>query len=386
MLADAPAPGQKPMTGIARVEVGRFDYDLVGEFKFFTKGVRPSIVVRLTDDNGVQGWGQSVPIETWTYETVESVETTLRHYLAPVILGADPSDLAAIHERMDRAIRPSFSVGQPVCKAAVDLACYDLWGKQTSRSVSELLGGATQRQVRLSWTVNSPTMADAEAQLMLGKARGYDSFNIKIGYPQTTQYDLQLVDTVCSFAPGGFHWADANTSYDVDAALAMAPKLADAGLQGLESPLPPNLIRGYQTLKRQGALPILMDEGIVSPVEVAEFIALDMFDGIAMKVARCGGLWNASRIVALLRENNLLVFGSGLTDPDLSLAATAHLFAWAKLDLPTALNGPQYIAGRGTTDPAFRATGDMIPVPTSPGLGITIDARAEKSLSFAAEA
>jgi L-alanine-DL-glutamate epimerase-like enolase superfamily enzyme len=374
------------MTGIVRVEVGRFDYDLVGEFKFFTKGVRPSILVRLTDDNGVQGWGQSVPIETWTYETVESVETTLRHYLAPVILGADPSDLAAIHERMDRAIRPSFSVGQPVCKAAVDLACYDLWGKQTNRSVSELLGGARQRQVRLSWTVNSPTMADAEAQLALGKSRGYDSFNIKIGYPQTPQYDLQLVSMVCSFAPGGFHWADANTSYDVETALSIAPKLADAGLQGLESPLPPNRIRGYQTLKRQGALPILMDEGIVSPVEVAEFIALDMFDGVAMKVARCGGLWNASRIVTLLHENNLLVFGSGLTDPDLSLAATAHLFAWTKLDLPTALNGPQYIAGRGTTDPAFRANGDMIPVPAAPGLGITIDARAEKSLSIAAEA
>ena len=374
------------MTGIARIEVGRFDYDLVGEFKFFTKGVRPSIVVRLTDDNGVQGWGQSVPIETWTYETVESVETTLRHYLAPVILDADPSDLAAIHERMDRAIRPSFSVGQPVCKAAVDLACYDLWGKQTNRSVSELLGGARQRQVRLSWTVNSPTMADAEAQLALANARGYDSFNIKIGYPQTPQYDLQLVSMVCNFAPGGFHWADANTSYDVETALAMAPKLADAGLQGLESPLPPNRIRGYQTLKRQGALPILMDEGIVSPVEVAEFIALDMFDGIAMKVARCGGLWNASRIVALLRERNLLVFGSGLTDPDLSLAATAHLFAWANLDPPTALNGPQYIAGRGTTDPSFRANGDMIPVPAAPGLGITIDARAEKSLSIAAEA
>ena len=189
------------MTGIVRVEVGRFDYDLVGEFKFFTKGVRPSIVVRLTDENGVQGWGQSVPIETWTYETVESVETTLRHYLAPVIRGADPSDLAAIYERLDRAIRPSFSVGQPVCKAAVDLACYDLWGKQTNRSVSELLGGARQQRIRLSWTVNSPTIAGAEVELALGNARGYNNFNIKIGYPQTPQYDLQLVGTVCNFAP-----------------------------------------------------------------------------------------------------------------------------------------------------------------------------------------
>ena len=44
------------------------------------------------------------------------------------------SDLADVHARMDRAIRPSFSVGQPLCKAAIDLACYDLWGKQTRQS------------------------------------------------------------------------------------------------------------------------------------------------------------------------------------------------------------------------------------------------------------
>ncbi len=104
--------------------------------------------------------------------------------------------------------------------------------------------------------------------------------------------------------------------------------------KALESPLPPNLIRGYQALKRQGALPILMDEGIVSPVEAAEFIALEMFDGIAMKVARCGGLWNASRIVTLLQDNDLLLFASGLTDPDLSLAASVHLFAWAGRERP----------------------------------------------------
>jgi L-alanine-DL-glutamate epimerase-like enolase superfamily enzyme len=368
----------KAATAMSRIvcfEVGRFDYDQAGDFKFFKTPVRPSIVVRLTDENGVQGWGQSVPVESWTYETAETVETTLRHYLAPVILGADPSDLAAIHERMDRAIRPSFSVGQPVCKAAVDLACYDLWGKQTKRSVSEILGGASKKQVKLGWTVQSPTMTGAEMQLALAKTRGYDSFNIKLGYPQTPAYDLQLIRTVCDFAPNGFHWADANTNYDVETALSMAPKLADAGLKGLESPLPPNLIRGYQSLKRQGALPILMDEGIVSPVEVAEFIALEMFDGIAMKVARCGGLWNASRIVSLLRENNLLMLASGLTDPDLSLAASVHLFAWAGLSTPAALNGPQYISAGGTTDPTFRANCDIIRDPRPGSAGAWHNAR-----------
>ena len=83
----------------------------------------------------------------------------------------------------------------------------------------------------------------------------------------------------------------------------MTPKLAASGFAALESPLPPARIRDYQALKRQGAVPVLMDEGIVSPVETAEFIALGMMDGIAMKVARCGGLWHASRIVRQLEED-----------------------------------------------------------------------------------
>jgi muconate cycloisomerase len=374
------------MARITGFDIKRFDYPLLGEFKFFKSGSRPSILVRLTDEDGVQGWGQSVPVETWTYETVESVESTLQHYLAPAILGADPSDLADVHARMERAIRPSFSVGQPLCKAGVDLACYDLWGKQTGKSVSDLLGGARRRQIKLSWTIQSPTLGGAEKQLEQGRALGYDSFNIKVGAPQAPAYDLELVRTVVKFAPKGFHWCDANTNYDLDTALTMAPKLADLGLKGLESPLPPNRIRAYQELKRQGALPILMDEGIISPVEVAEFIALGMFDGIAMKVARCGGLWNATQIAQLLQESGLLLFASGLTDPELSMAATVHFFAWAGLELPAAVNGPQYLADRGTMDPSFRPRGDNLHVPAGPGLGIELPDAVLKSMMNVSEA
>jgi L-alanine-DL-glutamate epimerase-like enolase superfamily enzyme len=109
-----------------------------------------------------------------------------------------------------------------------------------------------------------------------------------------------------------------------------------------------------------------------------------MIDGIAMKVARCGGLWNATRIAWLLHENGLLLYASGLTDPELSMAASAHFFGWAGLATPAALNGPQYIADRGTTDEAFRARGDVMAVPTGPGLGLTPDDRARRALSPAA--
>ncbi len=374
------------MGRIARVEVGRFDYPLVGEFKFFKAGVRPSLLVRLTDDDGVQGCGQAVPVETWTYETAETVDSTLRQYLAGAILGADPADLPAVHARMERAIRPSFSVGQPLAKAAIDLACHDLWGKQTGRSVCDLLGGKKIIEVKLSWTVNAASLEKAEQQLEQGRAAGYDSFNVKIGPPQTPVYDRELIRAVRDFAPSGFHWADANTNYDFATAREMAPRLAHAGFRAFESPLPPNRIRDYQALKRLGALPILTDEGIVSPVEAEEFMELGMLDGIAMKVARCGGLWPASRIIDLLKKKALYLFASGLTDPDLSLAASIHLFAWAGLEFPAALNGPQYIAERGTGDAAFRAVRDRVRLPSGPGLGVALGEGAARCLSTVAQA
>jgi L-alanine-DL-glutamate epimerase-like enolase superfamily enzyme len=377
------------MARIVGVDIARVDYPFVGEFKFFRTPERPTIVLRLTDEDGREGFGQSVPVESWTYETIESAETTLRHYLAPAVLGADPRDLDDIHARMERAIRPSFSVGQPIAKAAIDIACYDLWGKQVQKPVSDLMAGGSltgrkATEVRLSWTVQAPTIAGVEKALEQGHALGYSNFNIKVGYPQTPDYDLDLVRTVMAFAPNGFHWCDANTSYTLETAKRMAPKFADLGLKAIESPLPPNRFRDYQALKKLGALPVLMDEGIVSPVEVAEFIALGMFDGIAMKVARCGGLWNASRIATLLHDNGLLLYASGLTDPELSMAASAHFFGWAGLAYPAALNGPQYIADRGTTDAAFRARGDVMPVPGGAGLGIRPDDRALRALAPAA--
>jgi len=387
-----------PMSRIVKIEIGRFDYAVAGEFKFFKPGpdgrvVRPSVLVHLTDENGIEGWGQSVPVPTWTYETVESVLTTLEHYLAEVVIGRDPADFAGLHAAMNTAIRPAFSVGQPLCKAALDLACYDLVGRQRGVPAWKLFGpphreakvGANSHtpgsaesaldSLTLSWTVASPKWEVIERQLAEGRARGYRNFNIKVGAPQTAGYDLELARKVRAFAPDGFLWADANTGYTPAEALAMAPQLRDAGVDVLESPLPPTQVRGYQALKKQGALPVLMDEGIVGPEVASEFIALGMLDGIAMKPARNAGLWPSVQIVNELRERGLMVLGSGLSDPDFSLLASVHLFTWSGLTRPCALNGPQFLAD-SLFGGALAPKADVLARPTASGLGFLPDERA----------
>jgi len=377
------------MSKLVRVEVGRFDYDFVGEFKFFKPSAdgkvrRPAVLVRLTDDEGYQGWGQAVPTPTWTYETPETVETTIANYLAEVLIGMDPEDIPAIHNRMNHTIYPSCSIGQPLAKAAIDIACYDLAGKRLKQSVATMLGGAQLQNLQLSWTVNSTDMSVVETQLEEGRQRGYRNFNFKVGPPQSGSFDLELAKKIKSFAPDGFLWADANTGYTVEAALEILPKLADLGVDVIESPLSPHQIRGYQALKKQGALPIFMDEGIITDEVVEEFIALEMLNGITIKTARSSGIWQSQKIIRKAKEHSVALLGSGLTDPDISLVATLHLFAWAGIDKPCALNGPQFL-GNTLIEDGLEQQDDVIRVPQDPGLGIVMQSEAQNHLTLTRE-
>mgnify|MGYP001554574718 FL=1 len=148
--------------------------------------------------------------------------------------------------------------------------------------------------------------------------------------------------------------------------------MADAGVDILEAPLKPNQIRGYQALKTQGALPILMDEGVISPNDLEQFIALDMIDGLACKPARCGGLSSNKRQIEIINKHKLMWVGSGLTDPDLSLAATLQLYTAFGLKKPAALNGPQFLTASILKEPISDAGGQMS-CPSGPGLGVEVD-------------
>jgi L-alanine-DL-glutamate epimerase-like enolase superfamily enzyme len=360
---------------IAKVESFPINYSVFGRFKFFENSGgrpsgRPAVVVKITADNGAIGWGQSVPTPKWSYETLETVHSTLTHYLAPELIGRDPFDIDGIHGAMNHAIAPSFSTGQPICKAGVDLALFDLTGKLLHQSCAQRWNRAGRERLTLSWTLNPRALDEVESLVAQGWARGYRHFNVKIA--PDPKFDLELCRLVKRLVPDGFLWADANGGYDEETALAAAPKLADIGVPVLEQPLPANRLTGYRRLKKQGALPIIMDEGVVSSIELEEFIKLELLDGVAIKPARCGGLTEARRQIEIVQRAGLMFLGSGLTDPDLSLAASLALYGAYDLKYPAALNGPQFLSGSILKQP-FEVKDGELSVPAGQGLGVEVD-------------
>ena len=360
---------------IQSIETFPLIYPTIGRFKFFEgpKGRatgRPAVLVKITAENGAVGWGQSVPIPKWSYETLETVHSTINRYLAPELIGLDSADGAAIQSVLNSNIAPSFSTGQPICKAGLDLALADLNGKLQKENAAQSWKRKGRDHIALSWTLNPRTLDETEGLITQGKARGYKHFNVKVA--PDPKFDLELCRIVKRLVPDGFLWADANGGYDETTALEVLPKLAKIGVAVLEQPLPANRLTGYQRLKKQGALPIIMDEGVVSSVELEEFIQLGCLDGVAMKPARCAGLTDARRQIALVQNAGLIFLGSGLTDPDVSLAASLILYGAYDLKYPAALNGPQFIEGSVLQKP-FQVVDGKLAVPTGPGLGVDID-------------
>ena len=368
---------------ITAIDVFPVRYPMHGRFKFFegpdgSPIGRPAVLVRVSDDDGAVGWGESVPIPKWSDETLETVTTTIRRYLAPELIGRDPADIPGAHAVMNRSIAPAFSTGQPIAKAGIDIALHDLVARKRGVNVTALWDRKPGPALTLSWTLNPRTLDEIDGLIDAGRALGYRHFNVKVA--PDPEFDLALCRKVKARVPDGFLWADANCGYDVETALAVAPKLADAGVAVLEAPVRPNHIAAYQALAKQGALPILMDEGIVSADELVEFIRLRMLQGVAMKPARCGGLLMARRQIEIVTDAGLMWLASGLTDPDVSLAATLALFSSMGQERPCALNGPQFLAHSVIDRPFVPKDGTLAP-PLGVGLGVTVNTQKIQAIS-----
>lgn len=337
---------------------------------------RTVVIVKLTDEEGRVGWGEGSPSHLWSPETMESVTTTLEKYLIPAVIGHSITDLAGLHERMDRALGPSYSIGHPIAKSALDMAWHDLLGKAQGMSIREMWGYHRTKEATLSWTISCHNSDEAKALIEQGLEQGYTNFNIKLGI--NARFDIELCQMIKDRFPDSFLWGDANGGYTFQEALHIIPSLEDAGLDLLEQPIPGNQMSNWHALKQRLRIPLAVDEPIVSPRDLLEWIRQDLITAYATKVTRTGGLF-PSRICAEIAEHApLMIVCSGLTDTGLGLAANLHLACAFGITKPCAWNGPQFLADDILQTPLDIKDG-VIRLPDGPGLGVEVD---EEKLAF----
>ncbi len=329
------------------------------------------VLVKLVADNGAVGWGEATPTPRWTYETTESIVSTLRHYLVPAVLGIELWNFDALHRAMERAISPGVTAGSPLAKSAIDVAAYDALGHALQVPVHQLLGSCRRTQFDLMWMISVQRPEEVERVVADGLEAGYTTFDAKIGM-HGERGDLDLLQRARK-ALGDTVWlqADANRGYRIDAALRQARRFEALDVAMFEQPLNGFNLSGYRRLCAASPVPIGIDESLRATADLLEYARADAIGVAVAKVQRNAGLYRSRQLCDAAEAAGLVLSLSGLTETDLGLAAGLHLAAAFDIN-PLALNGPQYIDTPFLRRRVWAGSG-QVALPTGPGLGVQVD-------------
>jgi L-alanine-DL-glutamate epimerase-like enolase superfamily enzyme len=313
----------------------------------------PVVRVTLTAPDGATGWGEAAASKYYG-ETADTVVQVLP-LLATVLEGADGWSLEAIEHALSKVI--GFN---GAARAAVSCALHDMMGKRLGVPVYKLWGLDPAASPLSSFTIGiAPDEATLKQRVL--EAAQYPVLKIKLG----TNWDERIVQVVRGRAPAKLLRVDANAAWTPKSALRLIPALQELGVEFVEQPLPPRDIEGLRFIRERSSLPIVADESCIVSSDIPKLAGA--VDGINIKLAKCGGLREALRMIATARAHDMLVMTGCMIESSLGITAAAH---FAPLLDCADFDGAALVAN----DPYVGATidGGVIRLPDGPGLGVTL--------------
>ncbi len=307
-----------------------------------------TVWVRLRDGDGHEGWGEAAPSKFYG-ETAESVMAALP-YLAEA-LPSDPFDLEESERRWEGVMRYNAAA-----RCALSAALHDLAAKRLGVPVYRLWGLDPSRAPRSTFTIGLDT--PEKIRLKVKEAAEYPILKVKLG----TDRDVEILRAIRETTDREIR-VDANCGWTVKRAISMLPVLQEFGVTVLEQPLPPDQLDGLGEITRRASIPVIADESCETAADIPRLVG--KVDGINIKLAKCGGLREALRMIAVARAHGMVIMVGCMIESSLAITAAAHFTPLVDI---VDLDGAALLAN----DPFIGASirGGQVTLPDGPGLGV----------------
>jgi L-alanine-DL-glutamate epimerase-like enolase superfamily enzyme len=323
-----------------------------------------SVIVRITDSDGVTGWGEAPQVWRVTGESLPGAEACVAGPLAAVVTGADPDDLVPLCRRVATTVH-----GNHGAKAAVDVALHDLAARRRGVSLPVFLGSTTHR------VPTDVTLAAGAADALAGSAHerageGFTVLKVKVGTDAAT--DLERVRAVRAAVGSDVRIRlDANQGWTAREAVTVVGALEDADLdiELVEQPVAAADVDGLAWVTARVATPVMADESVFGVRDLVELIRRRAADLVNVKLAKCGGIGAARTLLDLAEAHGLGTVVGSMLETHVGVAAAASVAAAYGTTVTADLDAAWWAAQPPVTG-AMSYDGATVVLPQRPGLGI----------------
>lgn len=325
-----------------------------------------NVVVSLTSDDGLVGWGEGVEAPALTHQDQATIVSDLEA-LAPLVRGADPLQRNRLWLRLRRELpAATTAIG------AIDIAVHDLAGKAMGVPVHQLVGGAVRDRVPALTLVGSGDLAADADKLVRRRQEGYRWFKIKLGMAPPEVEVETLARAVELAGEDGMVCGDVNEGWTEDEAGSFLSRLTGLGVRFVEQPVSRSDPEALLRLARRSPVPLCADESAATLESVARLAGTGI-GGVSLKLIKHGGITGVMRGAGVCSVGGLAVNLAGKVIES-SISAAANLHCAAAMDAVDYGCSPanQGVVQDLTEDPV-RVRDGVFRVPHSPGLGVDVD-------------
>lgn len=325
-----------------------------------------NVLVKVTTDDGVIGWGEGVEATDLTGETQQSIQAAI-DFIGPRIIGQDPMRRSALWAEMS-----AMMYANETAVGAIDIALHDIAGKVLNVPVAELLGGVVRRSIPALTMVGSGVPED-DLQTAADKyAAGYRWFKVKLGIGDQTD-ELRTVQGLCDQLPDdAVICGDANQGWTEPEAVRFLQALAGYDVAFIEQPIQQGDLAAMARVANSSPVPICADQSVHSLRDVASFWRTGVA-GVSLKLVKLGGITGVMHGAALCQSLGLSINLAGkIAESSVAAAANVHCAAaMHSIDFGCS-PANQGISGDVTTK-SLAVSDGAFELPEGPGLGVDVD-------------
>jgi L-Ala-D/L-Glu epimerase len=271
-----------------------------------TKTHQPSLIVSLSLGN-LTGYGEA-PAITYYDITVEQMIADLesrKNFVEKFALTEPERYWHYLHHLFPK---------NPFLVCALDMACWDLFGKMKNMSLYKIWNTAWRDEPVTDYTIGLDTIEKMVEKI---KAKPWPVYKIKAG----AEDDIAIIAALRKHTDAVFR-VDANASWKAGEALEKIAAMKELGVELIEQPLAKDDWDGMKLLYEKSALPLFADESCVFENDVEKCVGF--FHGINIKLTKCSGITPALRMIKKGRELNLKIMMGSMNECSIGSAAIAN--------------------------------------------------------------